>query len=121
MIVLVGFMGAGKTTVGRALATRLGLGFVDTDELVETRAGASVAEIFATGGEAAFRELEREVAAEVLVGEDRVVALGGGAIGDPATCAALEWTTVVHLDVGFNEAMKRVGTDAARPLLSGDP
>ena len=121
MIVLIGFMGAGKSTVGRAVADRLGLGFVDTDELVEKRAGASVADIFTTGGEGAFRELEREIAAEVLVGEDRVVALGGGAIGDPATCAALEWTTVVHLDVGIKEALKRVGSDEDRPLLAKDP
>lgn len=121
MIVLVGFMGAGKTTVGRLLAAHRGSAFVDTDDLIAARAGASIEDIFATAGEGAFRELEREVVAEVLAGPDAVVALGGGALGDPATCAALEWTTVVHLSVSFAEAMRRVAGGSGRPLLAGDP
>ncbi len=122
MIVLVGFMAAGKTTVGRVLATRLGLPFVDTDALIERHAGASVATVFEQGGEAAFRELERDVVAEVLAGPDAVVALGGGALGDPGTCTALEWATVVHLDVSFTEALRRSGGTGDRPMLAlGDP
>ncbi|HEX2058371.1 MAG TPA: 3-dehydroquinate synthase [Actinomycetota bacterium] len=117
MIALVGFMGAGKTTVGRALATRLGLPFVDVDALVEARAGVSIAELFAREGEPAFRRLESAVALEALRGPDAVVALGGGALGDPAVTTALQWATVVHLDVSFGEAMRRVGRPAARPML----
>jgi len=122
VIVLIGFMGAGKTTVGRLLAPRLGLPFVDTDALIETRTGASVAEIFESKGEGAFREIEREVVAEVLAGPDAVVALGGGAVNDPVTCVALEWTTVVYLDAPYSESMHRIGADPGRPLLTiADP
>lgn len=117
MIVLVGFMGAGKTTVGRILAARLHLPFADVDALVEARAGASIPELFERSGQAAFRRLESEVAQEVLRGPDAVVALGGGGLGDPAIATALEWATVVYLDVSFGEAMRRVGTSAARPML----
>jgi shikimate kinase / 3-dehydroquinate synthase len=121
MIVLIGFMGAGKTAVGEILARRLDLPFHDTDALIEKRAGASVAEIFRTRGEPAFRALESTVVAEVLGGEDAVVALGGGALGDPATSRALDDRTVVHLFVDFDEAIRRVGADQTRPLLAGDP
>ena len=117
MIVLVGFMGAGKSSVGPLLAERLKLPFVDSDELVVQSARASIAEIFSTGGEAAFRSLEREVIAEVLAGPDAVVALGGGALADPVTCAALEWTTVIHLHVDVADALKRIGDPASRPML----
>jgi shikimate kinase / 3-dehydroquinate synthase len=118
MIVLVGFMGAGKSSVGPLLAKRLNLPFVDSDKVVEQKAGAAIPEIFTTGGEAAFRSLEREVVAEVLAGPDAVVALGGGALGDPVTCAALEWTTVVHLQVDVAEALTRIGDPGARPMLA---
>ncbi len=122
MIVLVGFMGSGKTAVGRALAQKVGLPFVDTDRVIEDRAGAPIADVFASGGESAFREIERDVVAEVLSGPDAVVALGGGALGDPTTCAALEWATVVHLEVAYPEAMKRIGADPGRPMLAiSDP
>lgn len=118
MIVLVGFMGAGKTTVGRMLAARLGLPFIDTDSLVEGRAGLAVREIFASLGEREFRALEREESLTALHGEDAVIALGGGALADPALRSALEWHTPVYLAVTFSEAMRRVGGDAARPMLS---
>ncbi|HYP24993.1 MAG TPA: 3-dehydroquinate synthase [Actinomycetota bacterium] len=117
MIVLVGFMGAGKTTVGRALAERLRLSFVDVDAAVEARAGTSIPELFARDGEAAFRRLESEVTQELLRGPDGVVALGGGALNDPAITSALEWATVVHLDVSFGESMRRVGRSTNRPML----
>lgn len=122
MIVLVGFMGAGKTTVGRALAERLRLPFVDVDQMVETRAGTTIPEVFEREGEAAFRRLESIAAQEALRGGDGVIALGGGALGDPAVTTALEWATVVHLDVSFGGAMRRIGGSATRPMLQrGDP
>jgi shikimate kinase / 3-dehydroquinate synthase len=122
MIVLVGFMGAGKSTVGRILAARVGAPFVDTDALIEGRWGAPVARIFTDEGEPAFREIERGVVAEVLEGPEAVVALGGGALTDPATATALQWHTVVWLDVSYGEAMRRVGEDAGRPMLTvADP
>ena len=122
VIVLVGFMGAGKTSVGRLLAARLGVPFVDTDLEVEARARRSIAEIFAENGEIAFRSFEREVVAAALSGPDAVVSVGGGALGDPATRAALEWATVIHLDVSFMEAMRRIADGASeRPMLAGDP
>jgi shikimate kinase/3-dehydroquinate synthase len=122
VIVLVGFMGAGKTTVGRILAARAGAPFVDTDALIESRWGAPIAKIFAEEGEPAFREVERGVVAEVLEGPEAVVALGGGAMTDPATATALEWHTVVWLDVSYGEAMRRIGADAGRPMLTAaDP
>jgi 3-dehydroquinate synthase/shikimate kinase/3-dehydroquinate synthase len=122
MIVLVGFMGAGKSTVGRILAARVGAPFVDTDALIEGRWGAPIAKIFTEEGEPAFREIERGVVAEVLEGPEAIVALGGGALTDPATTTALEWHTVVWLDVSYGEAMRRIGEDAGRPMLTiSDP
>ena len=122
MIVLIGFMGAGKTTVGRILATRMGLPFVDTDQLASDRAGMSVSDIFSTQGEPAFRERERAVVQETLGGPDSVVALGGGALGDPAIATALQGKAVVHLAVPWGEARRRLKGDLTRPLLqTGDP
>ncbi len=117
MIVLVGFMGAGKTTVGRLLADRLGLPFLDTDTLVEETAGKTVPAIFESGGEDVFRALERTAAARALSGAAAVVALGGGALADPDTLAGLGDATVVHLDVSIEEALRRVGDGANRPML----
>lgn len=122
MIVLVGFMGAGKTTVGRILATMAGLPFIDIDERIEEAEGRAVAEIFATGGEAAFRALEREAIAAALSGPDAVVAVGGGALSDPRTRTDLGRHEVVYLEVAFGEAMRRVGRSSTRPMLTlGDP
>ena len=117
MIALVGFMGAGKSTVGALLAERLGLPFVDTDALVEARAGRAIAEIFEKDGEAAFRRLESDVAVQALTGDDAVVALGGGALDDERTRAVLDDVTVVYLRTSLDEALRRVGSDEARPML----
>lgn len=122
MIALVGFMGAGKTSVGRVLASRLGLPFIDTDREIERVAGMTVSELFAASGERVFRDMERDIAGRCLKAEKGVVALGGGAHLDPVTAAALEWATVVYLRTSFREVMRRVGDDPDRPLLrSRDP
>ncbi|MDQ3619514.1 MAG: 3-dehydroquinate synthase [Actinomycetota bacterium] len=119
MIVLVGFMGAGKSTTGRLLAERLGLPFVDTDALIESQQGASIPKLFAREGELGFRRIESRTVTRVLEGPEAVVALGGGAVTDPATCSALEWAKVVYLDVSFGEALSRLQRDGAdRPMLT---
>lgn len=118
--VLVGAPGAGKTTVGRALAQRLGVEFVDTDLVVEEAAGKSVAYIFVDEGEAAFRAREAKAVLDCLSGVHGVLALGGGAVLDPATREALRGERVVWLVVGISDAARRVGLNAARPLLLGN-
>ena len=118
-IVLVGAPGSGKTTVGRALADRLGLGFADVDTVIVDRVGKPIAEIFADDGEDAFRTLEEQVTAELLDGSG-VLALGGGAVLSARTRTALRGRRVVWLRVGLAAAVKRVGMDTARPLLLGN-
>ncbi|WP_033341771.1 shikimate kinase [Catenuloplanes japonicus] len=119
--VLVGLMGAGKTTVGTALAARLGVEFRDTDHDVEAVAGKPVQEIFIDEGEDHFRALERQAVAAALAGFDGVLALGGGAVLSEETRAALAGHTVVFLSVELSDAVKRVGLGAGRPLLAINP
>jgi shikimate kinase len=119
--VLVGPPGAGKSTVGRLLAERLGVGFRDTDDDVETVAGKSISDIFVDDGEPAFRALEREAVAAALTTHDGVLALGGGAVADPGTRDLLGGHCVVFLDVGLADAANRVGLNRDRPLLIGNP
>ena len=116
-LALVGFMGAGKSTLGPLLAERLGRPFVAVDAVVEARAGASIPEIFEKGGEAAFRELEEEAALETLKQRPlAVVELGGGSLGSERTRAALaEHAFTVHLEVSADEAWERVAA-SDRPL-----
>jgi shikimate kinase len=118
VIVLVGFMGAGKTTVGRLLADRLGVPFTDSDHVVEARAGKPIARIFADEGEPAFRELEHQVIADLLNGPGIVLAVGGGAVEHALTRKLLAGERVVHLRVSFAEAVRRVGRDGGRPMLA---
>jgi shikimate kinase len=117
MIVLVGFMGAGKTTVGQLLAGRLGLPFTDADHVIEGRAGRTVRDIFATDGEPAFRVLEHEVLIDLLSGSQAVLALGGGAVAHPGTQRALTGRDVVYLQVSYDEALTRIAHDQNRPML----
>lgn len=118
--VIVGAPGAGKSTVGARVAEHFHLPFVDTDHLVEERAGMSVADIFVTEGESHFRELEAERVADALATEIGVVSLGGGAILRPETRALLAGQRVVWLRVDASHAAKRVGMNTARPLLVGN-
>lgn len=118
MIVLAGFMGAGKTTVGRLLAAKLGVPFADSDQVIEERAGKPVHRIFADDGEPAFRRLEHDVIAELLAGPDLVLAVGGGAAAEPGTRDLLAAAPVVYLRVSYPEAMHRVGADRGRPMLA---
>lgn len=119
-MVLVGPMGAGKTTVGRLLAEGWGVAVRDTDQDVERDSGRSISDIFVDDGEQHFRSLEREAVAAALTGHDGVVALGGGAVLDPATRELLDGHTVVFLRVGLSDAVKRVGLGSSRPLLFGN-
>ncbi|WP_199513522.1 shikimate kinase [Nucisporomicrobium flavum] len=119
--VFVGPPGAGKTTVGQAVAALLGVEFADTDHLVEEKAGKPIPEIFIDDGEPEFRRLEREAIAGSLASFGGVLALGGGAILDEGTRDALRGHTVVYLSVELSDAVKRVGLGAGRPLLSVNP
>jgi shikimate kinase len=118
-LVIVGPPGAGKTTVGRALARRLDVPFTDADELIVARAGKSIADMFVEDGEPAFRALEREVVTEALTGTDGVLALGGGAVLAAETRELLRGHRVVFLVVGLADGVRRTGMSSARPLLSG--
>lgn len=118
--VLIGTMGAGKTTVGELVAASLGVAFADSDHLVEDRAGKSVQDIFVEDGEPAFRAQERAAVAWALENHDGVLSLGGGAVLDPATQALLAAHQVVFLRVGLADAVKRVGLGVGRPLLLGN-
>jgi shikimate kinase len=121
-IVLTGFMGSGKSTVGPLVAARLGWNFLDADDVIEAQAGLTIAEIFARHGEAAFRERERVAIARLAQTGNLVLALGGGAIEDTATRALLltaPGTLLVHLEVELATTLKRCsGTEQARPVLA---
>ena len=119
--VVVGPPGAGKSTVGRALADRLGVPFHDVDAAIEAAQGRTISDIFLDDGEAVFRDLERAEVARSLEQERGVVALGGGAVMDPLTEEALGGHVVVFLDVAIADASKRIGFDRSRPLLAVNP
>ncbi|MCX6395213.1 MAG: shikimate kinase [Propionibacteriales bacterium] len=119
-VVLVGTMGAGKTTVGALVAASLGVAFLDTDHVVEARAGKPVSEIFVDDGEEHFRELERAAVADALASHQGVLALGGGAVLDESTRELLREHPVVFLKVGLADAASRVGLGVSRPLLLGN-
>jgi shikimate kinase len=121
-IVLTGFMGSGKTTLGPLLAARLGWSFIDVDDVIEAEAGVTIAELFARHGEAAFRERERATIARLAAADAIVLALGGGAIEHEATRALLlaaPETLLVHLHVELATTLKRCqGTEKSRPILA---
>ncbi len=119
-VVLVGPPGAGKTTVGRALAERWAVEFVDSDDLVEAATGQSIADLFVDQGEAVFREHERAAVGAALTTHDGVLALGGGAVMTPAVAEQLNGHVVVYLQVSAGDAGSRIGLGVARPLLLGN-
>lgn len=120
-VVLAGPPGAGKTTVGNALAVRLGVAFRDTDSDVSSAAGSTIPDIFIEQGEERFRELERAAVARALTEHDGVLALGGGAVLDAGSREALRGHPVVFLDVGITDAARRIGFNRDRPMLLGNP
>ena len=115
-------MGSGKTSVGRVLASRLGWELVDTDALVETRAGAIVADIFREKGEPAFRELEAQTLASLIGRRNVVIATGGGAPAQARNRDFFIGQAVFHLRVSLENVLQRTGGNRERPLLSqGEP
>ncbi|HEX2416758.1 MAG TPA: shikimate kinase [Micromonosporaceae bacterium] len=119
--VLIGPPGSGKSSVGRALATRLGVHYRDTDADVERTSGMPIPEIFVEYGEPHFRMLEAEAVADALEEHDGVLALGGGAAMTPGIPEKLRGHWVVYLSVEVGEAVKRVGLASGRPLLNVNP
>lgn len=121
VVVLVGPMGVGKSTVGRLLAERLGVGYRDTDDDIVAEQGRTIAEIFVDEGEPAFRAIEKAAVEQALAGHDGILALGGGSILDEDTRALLAGQRVLYLSMDVEEAVKRTGLNAARPLLAVNP
>ncbi|PZO88876.1 MAG: shikimate kinase [Micavibrio aeruginosavorus] len=122
-VVMIGLMGAGKTKIGFLLAKALGLPFIDADNEIEKAAGMTIAEMFETHGEPAFRDLERAVMARLLSGDMCVIATGGGAVMNDLT-AALVWnkSLAVWLKADLDVLVERTGRSNKRPLLrNGDP
>lgn len=121
-IILIGPPGAGKSSVGRALAKKLSLNFLDSDKVVEEKSGKSIPEIFITDGEPAFREMERAAVIDLIENQDGVIALGGGSVMDlEVSKRLLPMANVVFLDVSISNAAPRVGFNRDRPLLLGNP
>jgi shikimate kinase len=121
-IVLTGFMGAGKSTVGPLLAARLRWSFIDADDVIESEAGVTIAELFARHGEPAFRQREHETIARLAAGDRLVLALGGGAIEHASTRTLLlnsPATLLIHLEIEFSTTLARCrGTEHIRPVLA---
>lgn len=119
VVVLVGPPGAGKSSVGAVLASRLGVAFRDVDADIETAAGMTIPDIFTTAGEEHFRALERTAVERALAEHDGVLSLGGGAILDQGTRALLAAHRVAYLSVSMPTGVRRTGMAANRPLLVG--
>ncbi|MEA2069103.1 MAG: shikimate kinase [Verrucomicrobiota bacterium] len=120
-IVLVGFMGTGKTTVGKLLAEKTGMPLLDMDSLIEKRAGKTINEIFAEDGEPHFRTMERALAKELSTGNSQIISTGGGIVLDPENITDFEKTgLVVCLLADAKTVLDRVKHDSTRPLLADD-
>ena len=118
-LTFVGPMGAGKTSIGRRVADRLGLRFVDVDQWIEHQLGVSIATIFELEGEAGFRRREREALSALCAGEGQLIATGGGAVLDPDNRSCLTNSAyVVWLRVSVDQQLERLARDRSRPLLA---
>jgi shikimate kinase len=117
--VLVGLPGSGKSTIGRRLAKALDLGLLDTDAAIEKSTGRTIAEIFASDGEAGFRRIEADVVRDALSTHDGVLSLGGGAVTTASVREALAGHTVIYLEINAAEGVRRTGGATVRPLLAG--
>ncbi len=117
--VLIGLPGSGKSTIGRRLAKAVGTSMLDTDAVIEQRTGRTIADIFATDGEAGFRRIEEEVIREALENHDGILSLGGGAVTTPGVREALAGHTVVYLEISAAEGVRRTSGSTVRPLLAG--
>ena len=122
-ILLIGPPGAGKSTVGQALANKLSIDFIDTDQVIENETGKSITDIFVVDGEPHFRALELQTLRNVLTLESGVISLGGGAPISHDAQEAIEQSNshIVFLDVSLATAAPRVGFNRDRPLLLGNP
>jgi shikimate kinase len=122
-LVLIGPMGAGKTTVGSEIAKELGCDFADTDALIEADQGKSISEIFVEDGEPHFRLVEESIVIDALLEREGILSLGGGAVMNDATQSALRSSPAkkVFLDISLAAVAPRVGFDTARPLLMVNP
>ena len=117
--VLIGLPGSGKSTIGRRLAKAMGLTLLDTDAVIEARTGRTIADIFATDGEAGFRRIEEEVIREAIETHDGILSLGGGAVTTAGVRDALTGQTVVYLEISAAEGVRRTSGSTVRPLLAG--
>lgn len=117
--VLIGLPGSGKSTIGRRLAKAMGLTLLDTDAVIEARTGHTIAEIFATEGEAGFRRIEEEVIRDAIETHDGILSLGGGAVTTAGVRDALSGQTVVYLEISAAEGIRRTSGSTVRPLLAG--
>ncbi|BBX02901.1 shikimate kinase [Mycolicibacterium moriokaense] len=117
--VLIGLPGSGKSTIGRRLAKALDLTLLDTDAAIEETTGRTIADIFATDGEAEFRRIEEEVIRSALETHDGVLSLGGGAVTTPGVREALAGHTVIYLEINAAEGVRRTSGPTVRPLLAG--
>ncbi|MCX5389541.1 shikimate kinase [Streptomyces sp. NBC_00094] len=121
LVVLVGPMGSGKSTVGALLAERLGAPYRDTDADIVAAEGREISDIFVEDGEEHFRALERAAVREAVATHEGILALGGGAVLDADTRALLSGLPVAYLSMDVDEAVRRVGLNTARPLLAVNP
>ncbi len=119
-LIFIGPMGAGKTSIGRRVAERLGLAFVDVDHWIEAQTGVSVRTIFELEGETGFRQREQQALQALCAGRDRLIATGGGAVLDPRNRELIgERGFVVWLRTPVERQLERLGRDRSRPLLAG--
>jgi shikimate kinase len=117
--VLIGLPGSGKSTIGRRLAKALSLPLLDTDAAIEQTTGRTIADIFGTDGEREFRRIEEDVIRSALQSHDGVLSLGGGAVTTAGVRDALAGHTVIYLEIGAAEGVRRTGGSTVRPLLAG--